>query len=65
MGFIPGTITFENVLTVLPFQNTVDLIEIKGKFLRQAFEFSVENYDPNGLHLPGKFLQVSGKKILI
>lgn len=64
MLFILGIITMEDVMTVLPFQNTVDLIEIAGKFLRQAFEFSVEDYDPSGLHIAGKFLQVSGRKML-
>lgn len=59
-----GRITLEDILTVFPFQNTVDLIEIKGKHLREAFEFSVEGYDPKGFHLAGKFLQVSGIQVV-
>ncbi len=47
-------------MTVIPFQNTVDLIEIQGKYLREAFEFCVMGYDPTAHHLAGKFLQVSG-----
>jgi 5'-nucleotidase len=53
-------VTLEDVMTVIPFQNTVDLIEIQGKYLREAFEFCVMGYDPTAHHLAGKFLQVSG-----
>lgn len=53
-----------DILTVFPFENTIDLIEIKGKHLRAAFEFSAEDYDPKGFHLAGKFLQMSGKSTM-
>jgi 2',3'-cyclic-nucleotide 2'-phosphodiesterase (5'-nucleotidase family) len=55
----------DDILTVLPFQNTIDLIEIKGEHLRESFEFAVQGYDPKGHHLAGKFLQVSGKNQLL
>ena len=58
-----GSITLEDVMTVLPFRNTIDLMEIKGKHLLEAFEFSVDGYDPNGFHTAGKFLQISGKSV--
>ncbi|XP_077588046.1 5'-nucleotidase [Stigmatopora nigra] len=51
-----GTITMEEILTVLPFQQTMDLIQIKGSTLKKAFEHSVHRY--GGMH--GEFLQVSG-----
>ncbi|XP_057714623.1 5'-nucleotidase [Corythoichthys intestinalis] len=51
-----GTITMEEILTVMPFQQTVDLIQIKGSTLKKAFEHSVHRY--GGMH--GEFLQVSG-----
>ncbi|XP_077413226.1 5'-nucleotidase [Vanacampus margaritifer] len=51
-----GTITMEDILTVLPFQQTVDLIQIKGSTMKKAFEYSVHRY--GGMH--GEFLQVSG-----
>ncbi len=41
----------DDILTVLPFSNTIDLIEIKGEHLRQAFEFSVQDYDEKGLDI--------------
>jgi len=59
-----GSISLEDILTVFPFQNTIDLIEIKGKHLREAFEFSAKGYDPKGFHLAGKFLQVSGIRVV-
>ena len=46
-------------MTATPFRSTIDIVELKGKHLKGAFEHSVDNYDPNG-DLPGKFLQVSG-----
>ncbi|XP_051942706.1 5'-nucleotidase [Hippocampus zosterae] len=51
-----GTITMEEILTVLPFQQTMDLIQIKGSTIKKAFERSVHRY--GGKH--GEFLQVSG-----
>lgn len=59
-----GSISMEDVLQVLPFQNTIDLIEISGEDLQAAFEYSVEGYDPKGYRIPGKFLQVSGIKVV-
>ncbi|CAG7718559.1 unnamed protein product, partial [Allacma fusca] len=59
-----GSISVEDVLTVLPFRNTIDLIEIKGQHLKEAFEFAVEGYDPAGFHLAGKFLQISGIRVV-
>ncbi|CAL8073312.1 unnamed protein product [Orchesella dallaii] len=59
-----GSINMEDILQVLPFQNTVDMIEIKGADLRDAFEFAVDGYDPKGYRLAGKFLQVSGIKVI-
>ncbi|XP_021964441.1 snake venom 5'-nucleotidase [Folsomia candida] len=59
-----GSISMDDILTVLPFSNTIDLIEIQGNHLREAFEFSVQDYDPKGFHLAGKFLQVSGMRVV-
>ena len=49
------------VLTVEPFGNNVDMIKLKGVYLRQAFEHSVANYDIHDR--PGAFFQMSGKQI--
>ena len=59
LSFLVGNISVGDILTVLPFQDIVDMIKIRGKYLRQAFENSVARYDP--VERPGAFLQVSGK----
>lgn len=58
-----GSVSMEDILQVLPFDNTIDMIEIKGEHLLEAFQYSIEGYDPNGFHPAGKFLQVSGFKV--
>ncbi|XP_049854133.1 apyrase-like [Schistocerca gregaria] len=40
-----GTITYSDLITVLPFENTIDIIEITGATLRKALEFSVNDTD--------------------
>lgn len=46
----------EEILTVLPFGATFDLVQLKGSTLKKAFEHAVHRY--GGKH--GEFLQVSG-----
>lgn len=47
----------EDLISVLPFGGTFDLVQLKGSTLRKAFEFSVRRYG----QATGEFLQVSGK----
>ncbi|XP_048457376.1 5'-nucleotidase isoform X1 [Rhincodon typus] len=54
-----GTILVENILAVLPFGSTIDLLMVRGSTLRAAFEHSVRRYGQN----TGEFLQVSGVHI--
>ncbi|KAM4625869.1 snake venom 5'-nucleotidase-like [Polymixia lowei] len=51
-----GTITMEDILSVLPFGGTFDLVQLKGSTLKKVFEHSVHRYGSN----TGEFLQVSG-----
>lgn len=51
-----GSITMEDLISVLPFGGTFDLVQLKGSTLRKAFEHSVKRYG----HSTGEFLQVSG-----
>ena len=46
----------EDILTVLPFGGTFDLVQIKGSIVKKAFEHSIHRYG----HMNGEFLQVSG-----
>jgi len=49
-----------DIYEVLPFRNTIEQIQIKGEYLRGAFEYSVSEYDVATEYPNGKFLQVSG-----
>uniref|UniRef100_K7G2H3 5'-nucleotidase n=1 Tax=Pelodiscus sinensis TaxID=13735 RepID=K7G2H3_PELSI len=51
-----GTIIMEDLLAVLPFGGTFDLIELKGSTLKEAFEHSVHRYGKG----TGELLQVGG-----
>ncbi|XP_062980980.1 5'-nucleotidase [Elgaria multicarinata webbii] len=51
-----GTITLEELLSVLPFGGTFDLLQIKGSSLKAAFEHSVHRHGQGS----GELLQVSG-----
>ena len=62
-SFNKGNITMENLLMSFPFRNTYDVVMIQGKYLRQAFEHSVTNMNPDGSNEAGRFLQV--RKYLI
>lgn len=46
----------EEILTVLPFGGTFDLVQIKGSTVKKAFEHSIHRYGS----MSGEFLQVSG-----
>ncbi|XP_033121084.1 5'-nucleotidase-like, partial [Anneissia japonica] len=51
-------ITIGDLNMVLPFGNTVDIVEIKGKYIREALEFSVYKYGTD--YMGGEFLQMTG-----
>lgn len=51
-----GSITMEEILTVLPFGGTFDLVQIKGSTVKKAFEHSIHRYGG----MSGEFVQVSG-----
>ncbi|XP_072264699.1 5'-nucleotidase [Pyxicephalus adspersus] len=55
-----GSITTEDLLSVLPFGGTFDLIEVKGSTLKKAFEHSVHRYGGS----TGEFLQVGGIRVV-
>ncbi|XP_045195357.2 snake venom 5'-nucleotidase-like [Mercenaria mercenaria] len=58
----PGDISMGQVLTVQPFGNVIDMIQLRGVHLRQAFEHSVAKYDPHDR--PGAFFQMSGAHVV-
>ena len=55
-----GSITLEDILTVYPFGTPIELVQITGQTLKDAFEHSVSN-QPSPTTNNGRFLQASGK----
>lgn len=49
----------EDLIAVLPFGGTFDLVQLKGSTMRKAFEHSVKRYGQS----TGEFLQVSGTRV--
>src|SRR5690606_34931236 len=58
-GIDAGPITVGEVITVLPFGNTLATMELTGTELKEAFEISVGQYPAEN----GGFLHVSGAKV--
>ena len=52
-----------DVFTAMPWSNTVDVVTIPGKALREVLEHSVSEYDPNHPDPGGRFLQLSGLEV--
>jgi 5'-nucleotidase len=53
-----GIITFDDLFTALPFQNTIDTFELQGKDLLEVLEMSGSSYDHYN------FLQYSGIRVI-
>lgn len=60
-SFNPGNITFDNIIEVQPFRNTLDTIRLQGRHLRAALENSVSRW--NTVDPSGRFLQISGLRV--
>ena len=58
-GINAGPITVGEVITVLPFNNTLAVMDVTGAELKQAFEISVGQYPLEN----GGFLHVAGGKV--
>ncbi|CAO1421080.1 unnamed protein product [Diamesa hyperborea] len=57
-SLIPGPVTYDDLFTALPFQNTIDSFELRGDHLVEALEFSA------AAHTFYNFLQFSGMKVV-
>jgi 2',3'-cyclic-nucleotide 2'-phosphodiesterase (5'-nucleotidase family) len=55
-----GEVTYGEVLTVLPFGNSLAIMELSGAELRQTFEHSVKEYPKES----GGFLHVAGMQVI-
>lgn len=49
----PGPLTYSDLVTTTPFENTVDSMEIEGRYIRQAMEFSARFDSPSILQVAG------------
>ena len=56
-----GNISVEQVMTALPFRNSVFSIDLEGRYIIEMLEHSVKDYNPH--KLAGKFLQMSGMSL--
>ena len=56
--YFAGEILRNDVVQVLPFRNTLTMVDLLGSDLFKVFEHSVEAYGEN--YISGRFLQVSG-----
>jgi 5'-nucleotidase len=54
----PGMVTYDDLFTSLPFQNTIDTFELQGQHLLEALEFSAAAYSFYN------FLQFSGLRVV-
>lgn len=54
----PGIVTYDDLFTSLPFQNTIDTFELRGDHLIEALEFSAAAYSFYN------FLQFSGMRVV-
>lgn len=58
-----GAITVEQVLEVIPFRNTIDIVEIRGRDIVSMFEYSASRFHDEDLF--GGFLQISGIRLVL
>ena len=54
-------ITMEDLLNVFPYENSIDVMELKGGTIRKVLEKSAKLLSPEKLNTGGGFIQVSGK----
>lgn len=59
-----GVVTVEDVVNVIPFSNTLIVLNVTGSQLRSLFEFSVYRNDINKTVFPGEFLVVAGMRVV-
>lgn len=54
---VSGVLTYSDLVTTTPFENTCDSMEVEGKYIKEALEFSVRYDSPS-------ILQVAGMRIV-
>ena len=59
-----GDVTGEDVMSVLPFNNTVDLVQLSGHQILSLLEYNVAGLCPNMSCETVEFYQVSGMRLV-
>ncbi|XP_053617315.1 apyrase-like [Plodia interpunctella] len=59
----PGNVTTESLLMAMPFENYVQVYDLKGKYLLEALEFSVGVAQTPGGFYSGRMLQIGGMRV--
>uniref|UniRef100_A0A182YAL5 Apyrase n=1 Tax=Anopheles stephensi TaxID=30069 RepID=A0A182YAL5_ANOST len=54
----PGTLTYEDLVTAIPYENTIDTFELRGQYLLDALEYSASRYNTADV------LQFSGLRVI-
>ena len=60
-----GNITLGDIMTIFPFESTIDTMILSGKHIKEAFERGVEEFSKDGKNSEGQFLQVSCFRLTI
>lgn len=55
---LAGELTYSDLVTTTPFENTIDTMELEGKYIKEALEFSVRFADSPSV------LQIAGMKVV-
>lgn len=55
-----GSITLEDVITVLPWGQNIGIVHVNGSVIMEALEWAVHNYEETLTGHVSTFLQVSG-----
>ena len=58
---LANSITLEDLLNVFPYENSIDVMELKGGTIRKVLEKSAKLLSPEKPNTGGGFIQVSGK----
>lgn len=61
----PGDITAEDVLSVLPFNNTIDLVQLTGADILEVLEWNIAGLCPNMSCEAAEFYQMSGMQVMM
>ena len=54
-----------DILEMLPFGNSIDIVQLKGKTIRESFEKSAALWSFNEREILRSFIQVSGKYLCL